>query len=383
MGFRYGLETDSWIEPESALWKHPLPESSLTKPSTTEHPPTYGELFDQVSRWITPMGATDVPRSPIAADPIVQNIALDRCEPVSIRLVKHGAYYHVCRVTFPVLEGNPIDLAVNAAVSPPGLSVIELDFNWMRALYGRSSNPILPKVHDFSRVTSPQGRSWALFSSEWLSGFSEFHPSFDTRSNRLAIRVWEMGNTGPFLDETYERLLYRKIAGILTLLYDIRTASEVHPWHHAAGDFVLCQSGNDLQIRLITIRNYCPLLETQEASGLPSLWLRLLVFLCHLSIRNRLDRVDGIGQVCWSEEFVVEETIQGFWDALSIHPQKAMLSEGNAEGFRDFLSTLDPGTVYEICDQIVGSYPPTAPEIDTIRQHLLDHAGVLYCALNE
>lgn len=383
MRFRYGLETDSWIEPENVLWNRPLPGSSLMEIQGTENPPTYGELFDQVERWITALVVTDPSRSSMASSPTDQNGFPDENEPVSIRLVKHGSCYHVCRVTLPIHPKSPMDLAVNAAVNPPGLSVIERDFTWMQKLYGRSPEPILPKVYDFGRVTSSHGRLWALFSSEWLAGFSEFHPSFDTAKNRFSIRVWDTGNEGHFLNETQERLLYRKIAAILTLLYDIRTGSEVHPWHHGAGDFVLRQNGEDLQVRLITIRGYGPLLEPQEASDLPSLWLRLLVFLCNLSIRNRLDRMDGVDQLLWSDDFVIEETIKGFGDALLAHSQKDLFSEGLSEGFRDFVSALDPGMVYEICDQIVDSYPPTAPEMDIIRQHLLDHTGALYCALNE
>lgn len=383
MRFRYGLEADSWIEPGSALWDQPLPGSSLTGAPKAEHPPTYGELFDQVARWISALGSTDAYRTQWTAGPIAQNDFPDPREPVVIRLVKHGACYHVCRVTLSSRGEKAIDLAVNVAVGPPGLSVIERDFNWMQTLYGRSADPILPKPYDFGRMVSSCGRLWALFSSEWLTGFSEFHPSFDPGKNRPSIRIWETGNEGPFLDETHERLLFRKIAYILTLLYDIQTGSEVHPWHHAAGDFVLCRNGSDLLVRLITIRGYGPLLEPQQASDHPSPWLRLLVFLCNLSIRNRLDRMDGVGQVFWSEEFVVEETIKGFWDALSVHTQKNMLSEDIAEGFREVVSALDPEMIYEICDQIVDSYPPSAPEIDTLRQHLSDHAAVLYGALND
>lgn len=383
MRFRYGLEADSWIEPGSALWNQPLPGSALEERPTTAHPPTYGELFDQVARWISTLGQTDAYPSLRSGESIAQNDFPDPREPLVIRLVKHGACYHVCRVTLPIRGEKAMDLAVNVAVGPPGLSVIERDFNWMQTLYGRSADPILPKPYDFGRMVSSCGRLWAMFSSEWLTGFSEFHPSFDSRKNRPSIRIWETGNEGPLLNEVQERLLYRKVACILTLLYDIRTGAEVHPWHHAAGDFVLCQNGSDLQVRLITIRGYSPLLELQQASASPSLWLRLLVFLCNLSIRNRLDRMDGVGQVCWSEEFVVEETMKGFWEALSVHPQKDMPPGGIAEGFQELISALDPGMVYEICDQIVDSYPPSAPEIDTLRQHLPDHAAVLYGALND
>lgn len=379
MRVQYGLEVGSWIEPGSAPWDHPLPGSTLTETPTRQHPPTYGELFDQVVRWI--LDQPNAYRSPMAAGPITQKEVMEPLEPVSIRLVKHGVCYHVCRVSLPSPGKKAIDLAVQVAVSAPGLSVIERDFQWMQTLYGRSADPILPKSYDFGRVISSCGRLWALFSSEWLTGFSEFHPSFDTRKNRPSIRIWEIGSEGPFLDEAQERLLYRKIAYILTLLYDIQSGAEVHPWHHAAGDFVLCQNGSDLHVRLITIRGYAPLLEPQQASPPPSPWLRLLVFLCNLSIRNRLDRMDGVGQVCWFEEFVVEETLNGFRDALSAHAQKDMLPGGIADGWQEAVSVLDPVTVYEMCDQIVDSYPPTAPEIDTIRQHLPDHAAALYGAL--
>ena len=68
-------------------------------------------------------------------------------------------------------------------------------------------------------------------------------------------------------------------------------------------------------MRLSTARRYEPLLDyTKETNP----FLALFYFFLNLSIRMRLDRIDGVGEIVWADDFCVEATVTGFIEALKI-----------------------------------------------------------------
>jgi hypothetical protein len=379
---RYGLDANQWIEPNDPIWNEPLPDGSFTEPSRPGSSPTYGELLMHVEAFVNRLCKDDRNRLGGSDGYRKNSFKPDIAKPATIRLVKHGACYHVCRVVTPMLGGSR-ELAVNVATNPAGIAIIEQDFRLMAMHSVRCADPVVPKVFRYTDDRQEDGKSWAMFAAEWLTGFHEFHRSFDAKHNRFGVQIWDTDTQYRFLSPRQERSLYRRIAKILTLLYDIQTGAEVHPWHHAAGDFVARQDRRGLQVRLITIRGYTPLSHLVESDGPEAMLHRLLIFLCNLSIRNRLDRIDGVGDLCWADEMAVAATAEGFFDGLSVHAQAETFPDGIANAFLKFTRAIDPVMIYEICDQIVDSYPPNAPEVEIIRQNLVDHAGALYCAMND
>lgn len=379
---RYGLDTGQWIEPDDPIWNEPLPDGSLSGDSQTGFSPSYGELMKRVEAFVNRLFEDDPDRFWKPYRCRKMGLKPDIGKPDTICLVKHGACYHVCRVSMPMFYGAG-ELAVNVATNPAGIAIIEQDFRLMAMHSVRCADPVVPKVFRYEDDRQEDGKTWALFAAEWLTGFHEFHRSFDANHNRFGVQIWDTDTEYRFLSSRQERSLYRRIAKALTLLYDIQTGAEAHPWHHAAGDFVVRHDRRGLQVRLITIRGYTPLFNPVESDGPEAMLHRLLLFLCNLSIRNRLDRIDGVGDLCWAEEMVVAATVDGFFDALSVHAQTEPLPDGIANAFLKFTRAIDPVMIYDICDQIVDSYPPNAPEIEIIRQNLVDHAGALYCAMND
>lgn len=379
---RYGLDAGQWIEPDDPIWNEPLPTGSLTVPSRPGSSPTYGELMARVEEFVNKL-CEDNRRCLRGYNPYQENpFRPDIDQPTTIRLVKHGVCYHVCRVGIPMLGGGR-EFAVNVATNPAGRAIIEADFRLMAMHSGRCPDPVVPEVFRYEGDRQADGQMWAIFAAEWLTGFHEFHRSFDAENNRLGVQIWDTDTEYRFLSSRQERSLYRRIAKALTLLYDIQTGAEVHPWHHAAGDFVACQDRRGLQVRLITIRGYSPLFNPLENDDPEATLNRLLLFLCNLSIRNRLDRIDGVGDLCWADEMAVAATVEGFFEGLPVHAQTKPFPGGIADAFLKFTRAFDPIMIYDICDQIVDSYPPNASEITIIRQNLVDHAGALYCVLND
>ena len=58
--------------------------------------------------------------------------------------------------------------------------------------------------------------------------------------------------------------VYRQAAFILTLYYDVETFEQIFPWHHAAGDFVVKADEGAVDVRLVTARQYAPMIEPND-----------------------------------------------------------------------------------------------------------------------
>ena len=174
---------------------------------------------------------------------------------------------------------------------------------------------------------------------------------------------------------------------ILTLYYDIETFNQIFPWHHAAGDFVIKIEEDEIALKLITVRQYAPIFNTDDITERKDRDLKLiiegmLVFFLNLSIRMRLDRLDGVGDIVWADDCAVEETLKGFYQALALKPQIPLIPAPQADFFLDYLSALPESQLYDLCLSIADTYNPVAPEITAIKDHLKPHVDSLYHSIN-
>ncbi|MCJ7617210.1 MAG: hypothetical protein MUO43_11820, partial [Desulfobacterales bacterium] len=215
--------------------------------------------------------------------------------------------------------------------------------------------------------------------------FNEFHISQDKTDSSIKIVVWdhEKGNFFLSADETLE--LYSQVAMILTYYYNAETFEQIFPWHHAAGDFVIKLQNNKMEIRLITVRQYAPMLENKKAnknhSDVYLILDAMLIFFLNLSIRNRLDRLDGIGEIVWSDNIAVEGTLKGFLKGLAKISPNNLIPESLAPNFINYISCFAKRDLLEISNSIVNTYNPMAPEISVIRQNLINHVDILFSTM--
>ncbi len=181
------------------------------------------------------------------------------------------------------------------------------------------------------------------------------------QDQQYKIRVWDDREAPGFLtsEETLE--LYRQIALILTSCYNPESFEQVFPWHHAAGDFIVSCSNDLLRIKLITVRQYGALLENPDKDE-ATLLEAMLFFLVNLSIRTRLDRLDGVGEVTWAGSAAVEGTVRGFMDGLS-----AKVPRWDVR-FKEFFASVSLLELTEICEAVADSYHPLAPELPVVRE---------------
>ncbi len=374
--FRYFLSSPSEVvEEDGTLWRCAFPLSRNPRKTGEDNPAglrlTYGDYFKAVRQFLENREFRVVISAILEA--MQQPCRARDIDAIDIFLVKHGQFYHPSRVEVRAME-RVFTFVVNAALSFSGKSCIEREFNLLNRLSLTPSGAYLPKVYGYAEVILPKKRELKLFLGEWFDDFHEFHVSLDPKDQQYKIRVWRSHTVPVFLtsEETLE--LYRQIAVILTGCYDPESFEQVFPWHHAAGDFIVNCSSDSLRIKLITVRQYGALLEIPDKDEI-TLLEAMLFFLVNLSIRTRLDRLDGVSEVVWAGLPAVEGTVRGFMDGLTAKVPRWDLR------FKEFFASVSLLELREICEAVADSYHPLAPELPVVRNHLAAHAVEVFASL--
>jgi hypothetical protein len=295
---------------------------------------------------------------------------------VKITLEKHGQFYHPLRLTLDI-DGSRLSFVINGAVTTDGCAYLQKDFDNIRSLNRRLPFGFLPQVYRRGTVHLP-GRSGAvgMFIGQWLEGFHEFHLSGEPAEDNDRLLVWDPLKGAYRLSDTARRDIYRQAARILTAFYNLETFEHISAWHHAAGDFIARIDGKSTEVRLITVRNYGPLF-AGASDDADVILQALLVFLLNLSVKMRLDRVDGVGAVAWASDDVVGATVAGFFDGLTLQADGGRIPLELRDFFRVYLKSL---SAVELDDVLGAMYERTfsqMPESETVCKHLKHHAEVL------
>lgn len=304
-----------------------------------------------------------------------RGVRLDEMGEVGIILMKHGAFYHPARVTVAGFS-LPLCFVLNVAASEAGRHILEAEYLALEKLGRSGGKAYVPGV--YGKTASIGSRCLAMFLGDWFHGFHEFHLSRDPGDGRDKIRVWDEGQGAFFLGDVRTRELYHQAAFILTHYYNPLTFEQIFPWHHAAGDFVLRIDAGGLQMRLITVRGYGQMFRGVASAGeggLDQTMAALLIFLLNLSIRMRIDRLDGTGELAWAGEETVTPMWQGFCRSL------AGMGQGTGDlldAFRSYLSAISLCDGLDLALAAAGGFHPQAPERALLERHLEAHVASLW-----
>ena len=305
-----------------------------------------------------------------------RTVPADKIDSVSVFLEKHGEFYHPAIIVI-ASGATKWEFVLNVGVSEAGLKCAPREFGLLKRLADADDDNSLPRVYEYGTVDSPDGkRLFAMFTGDWFSGFHEFHLSGDL-NKKERVRVWDPGDGDFYLTDRQTRHLYRETARILTSCFDLDSFEQVYPWNHAAGDFVVNLDGDQLLVKLITVRGYQPLYRNDE-NDLASLMGALFAFLADLSVKNRLDRCDGVGEIAWGDEMAVAATIDGFFEGLGKKAKATTDFEDVADYFALYLTSLEESTVVEFFGDLVSSYPPEAPETSFVKDKIDPHARLFF-----
>ena len=170
--------------------------------------------------------------------------------------------------------------------------------------------------------------------------------------------------------------IFFEASKILTFYYSIKSLEQIFPWHHAAGDFIVKIKGDHVEVKLITVRGYDTLMESENP------FLGLFFFFLNLSIRMRIDRNEGTKEYIFLDNSIVQASFDGFIAGLQENLKTNQeFSKSNPDFFnlfREFIKEFDLRTLLNVFIMIVDSYNDNAPEAQIIQENLEHHAKTIF-----
>lgn len=289
-----------------------------------------------------------------------------------IRTEKHGALYHPASVEVLTSQKN-VKFALNVAVTETGRKALQGEFSLLKRLHEEFNLPYIPKPCDADEL-----HSMFFLLEEWFENYHEFHISKTEKGDRQ-VKLWEYGKGERFLTPAQGFEIYRQAAQILTFFYDLKDFRLIYPWHHAAGDFIVKIADNDRpDVRLTTVRGYEPFMG-YDKDDMINPAVALFYFLLHLSIQMRLDKLDGVGDVVWADDFCVDATLKGFFQGLALK-QDFRNCCGSEADFVKLLQSFSIDNLRMTFESVIDQYAQTRESI-VIQKHLDIHIDKFYFTL--
>ena len=301
---------------------------------------------------------------------------------VSIRSEKHGAFYHIASVVLRCPDAH-VKLAVTTALSKSARKSLLKEMSILQNL--AALNPeFLPHIYGSKTVTwrtASGAQEFFMVLEEWLEGYHEWHLCTDPASREQKIRLWDYEKGYRFLSRAESYELLRQGAYILTSYYDQATFRQIYPWHHAAGDFVVRADSGSISVKLISARQYDPLIYFDRAGKADRL-VAAIHLLLNLSLRIRLDRSDGVGEPMWLADYAVAAAIDGFFAALHDSGAAGRSLLGSLEEFLEILLVFDVPEIIAMYGPLLEIYDSEDQnDLRLIREKLPEHALKLHEAL--
>ncbi|MFO7554501.1 MAG: hypothetical protein R6W88_04785 [Desulfobacterales bacterium] len=319
---------------------------------------------------------------------LYRRIPPEEINEIRIILDKHGAFYHPAKIE-TVLKDVQISLVLNVAVTEIGKQCAQSEYRLLKMLDTDYPHSFIPKVYAqgtvFTKMDQVETR---MFLGEWFEGFNEFHISIDPDDKKYKMVVWDHEQGNFFLTTQQTIDLYRQAAKILTCYYNIETFEQIFSWHHGAGDFVLKCQKDDIEVKLVTVRQYRSMFEDIIASehidpDAELIMEALLVFFLNMAIKMRIDRLDGVGDIVWSDDAALKGILKGFFEGLVLKPEISVFTEPLNDCFRQHLLSCRRADFFDLNQALVSTYPLKAPEVPVIRRHLGRHVEDLYNAIRQ
>ena len=361
--------TDHPMDSHHPLWQRQLPERKASVALAADHQSrsmTYGDYFSAIAdfcasnAWHPILSAMQQSlQRPVTIQEILQ---------LSVFLEKHGALYHPGRVVVTTPD-QAISFVVNVAASDAGRNTLPLEMDALARLGDQRPFGWFPTL--YSGVLEPT----PMFLANWFDGYHEFHLTRSKKKADLSTIVWDGAQTPHLLTDQQSADLYRQASMILTACYDPLTTDQIYPWHHAAGDFVVCEKGPSVDVKLITVRNYAPVPTlTTVPKNERALLDNLVAFCLHLSIGMRLDRLDGVLETVWAPETCLVPVIDGFFKGLDLTSRLNGFPDTFLSLFQDYCCHQSEGQLVEMAQPLLQSlFEGKREERHIIDQHVEQH----------
>ena len=338
---------------------------------------SHGTYFEAVHAFLSSNGFENVLTS--ASTIMGKPLNLKDINTIEIILEKHGEYYHPSRIEADV-QGQRLAMVLNVAFSTKGRACLQREYGVLQKLMTAYTWPFLPRVYAAGEVQLPGLGNVSMFLGQWFRGFHEFHLTRHPDASHNQLIVWDP-NKGPvYLSDAQVESIYEQAAEILTAYFNLETYEQIFAWHHAAGDFVVNTEQEQPQVKLITARQYAPLFEQVENDA-EALMQALFLFLLNLSIRMRLDRLDGVGAVGWAPDVAVPATVKGFFLGLARQLAALDVPQKAAQNFRNYLKMHSKNDILDGLAAVSDRYDSAMPGLSVVKGHLPAHAASLWAVL--
>jgi hypothetical protein len=312
------------------------------------------------------------------------DINLSDISEIIIRSEKHGAFYHIASVEIIGLE-EKIKFAVTTALSESAKTSLHEEYFILQKLSEITAD-FIPEIYckeSIEWTTDSGSEEFFMVSGEWFGTNHEWHASDDAESGDCKIQIWDYEKGYRFLSDVESYELLRQVAYILTLYYDQKSFCQIYPWHHGAGDFVVAAEPGAISVKLITARQYEPLVQFDQAEEADRL-VATIHFLLNLALRIRLDRLDGVGKPVWFGVFTVHAAVAGFFAGLAATQAKDRLMIGPVTEFLEIMQSFDTQEIFEMYESLLEIYAEEdQDDFRLIQAELADHASELHETLQE
>ena len=275
-------------------------------------------------------------------------------------------------------------MCVSTAVSANGKAWLKHEFDLLKFLNSTFALPHLPAPYFEGdvKVRSDYGNeSMSMFLTEWFENYHEWHLSTDEKGDKQGICVWDLKNGHWFTSKEQGFEIFRQASKILTLYYGTRDFNQVYPWHHAAGDFIVRSKDGIIDVKLTTARKYEPIMLFSSKDTIDPV-VALTYFFLNLSIRMRLDRLDGVGARAWAGGFSVDALIRGFFDGLRIMEAEGRYGLGQVKDLLSLFKGFDQEELAGLFCPLLDMYAKEDPgDFSVIQANMGSHTQELYEAI--
>jgi hypothetical protein len=313
---------------------------------------------------------------------------LDDVAKIKIRSEKHGILYHLASVEV-FLKEIRAKFTLSTAVSKAGIECLVREHDILDRLNRTFQLPFLPEIYGISAMACPtdQGTTekMVMLAAQWFEDYHEWHVAMDPVDGRQKIKIWDLRRGHRYASSTEAFRIIEESSRILALYYDYGDFRQIGAWHHAAGDFIVnIREDGKLNVRLTTVRKYEPLMESfQEEDTNPM--IAMIYFFLDTTVKMRLDRLDGVGETIWLDDFAVPAAIKGFFEGLRERETKG---EGvipvEAADLLSLLQSFDRPELEQVLEPLMDLYATQDSDgVALMGAHMDDHISVLRQALQD
>jgi hypothetical protein len=366
---------------------------------------TYGKYFHSIRDFLSCDGFRAFLSS--ISQKLERQIYIKEVNEIIVRTEKHGLLYHPASIE-SILTNGKVKFGLNVAISDIGKQWLKEECNVLRKIHVKFDPPYLPRVYCFDELNA-----MSFLIEDWFEGYHEFHITKD-KDGTQRLKLWDFDHGYTYLSPEQSFEIYKQASQILTLYYDLKNFSQIFPWHHAAGDFVVrmedrvvshphpvppASRGRELicsadkyspstggrglgrggiDVRLTTARRYEPFMGFLEKDTLNPV-IALCYYLLNLSIRMRLDKLDGLGEVVWAGDTCVKATLTGFFEALKLKVDLKNYFD-QEEDFASLLQSFSQEELKAIFDPLIDQYRGTE-DFPVIMSNIDRHVSEIYTTL--